>query len=87
MFTAWGNVRTLTLEVVKSGTTASEFMLLAEVETLKRRGCILLPCIPAPWRCPEWSVTLELLMEGSCCPCNTLVWCIPSLETAMVTAS
>lgn len=51
MFTAWDNVRTLSLEVVKTGTMASEFMLLAVVEMTKRRGCILLPCIPAPWRC------------------------------------
>lgn len=53
MFTAWDNVRTLSLEVVKTGTMASEFMLLAVVETITCRGCILLPCIPAPWRCLE----------------------------------
>lgn len=51
MFTAWDNVRTLSLEVVKTGTMASECVLLAAMEIIKRRGCILLPCIPAPWWC------------------------------------
>lgn len=51
MFTAWDNVRTLSLEVVKTGTMASEFMLPAAVEITERRGWMLLPCIPAPGRC------------------------------------
>lgn len=67
-----GYVRTLCLEVVKTGTVASEFMLLAEVEIAERRGCMLLPCIPHPGGVGTVVRYLELLMEGrSCSPCNT----------------
>lgn len=39
MFAAWDNVRTLSLEVAKTGTTARESPLLVVVGMPQRGGC------------------------------------------------